>query len=211
MRIGIIGKGAVGASLGQRLASVGYCVRFGERISGEASGLIAGMSGDVGALPLRSLAAEVEVLLLAVPASAAVEALHAAGPLAGKVVIDCINPVGHDDGGLFVSQLPEGSMSAHLSSSFPSARIVKAFNTFGAESMGPGALRGARVDVHLATDDEDARAQVAAICETAGFSVVHCGSLRNAALLEHMGVLWIQLAVFGGNGRDVAFKLSATR
>ena len=63
------------------------------------------------------------------------------------------------------------------------------------------------IDVHLAGDDSGAKAAVAEIAEQAGFTVVDCGPLRNAALLENLAVLWIHLAVTEGRGRFVGFKL----
>jgi hypothetical protein len=63
------------------------------------------------------------------------------------------------------------------------------------------------VDVQLASDDTEAKALVSAIATKAGFTPMDVGLLRNAALLESLAVLWIHLAMKGGQGRHVAFKL----
>lgn len=63
------------------------------------------------------------------------------------------------------------------------------------------------VDVPLASDDAEAKALVSSIATKVGFTPIDAGPLRNAALLESLAVLWIHLAMKGGQGRHVAFKL----
>ncbi len=207
MKIGIIGAGNVGGNLGIRLARHGYPVRFGVRPGADVKETLDACEGRAEATSIADAAAWADVLFLAVPHAAAVNAAREAGPLAGKVLVDCTNPVSWSADGPTLAPMPEGSTAAALTRALPQARVVKGFNTFGAEFHLDPALAGTSVDVYLAGDDAGAKQLVGGIASRAGFTPVDSGPLRNAALLENLAVLWIHLAVKGGQGRHVAFKL----
>ncbi|MCB1250195.1 MAG: hypothetical protein R2699_11940 [Acidimicrobiales bacterium] len=83
-------------------------------------------------------------------------------------------------------------------------RVVKAFNVLGAEHMADPELRdGARPVLPVASDDERARAEVAALADELGFDAVDVGGLDAAALLEEAARYWGLLAFAGGRGRQV--------
>ncbi len=116
MRLGIIGAGNVGGALGRLLEAQGHDVRFGVRDPEKQAG---------GGLPhsrlgtVADVAAFGDVILLAVPWSAVKDALAATGPLAGKTVIDAVNPVLSDLSGLAVGTTTfccRGDREAHPSS-----------------------------------------------------------------------------------------------
>jgi 8-hydroxy-5-deazaflavin:NADPH oxidoreductase len=208
--IAIIGTGNVGGALAVRLGRAGYAVRLGAREGKNLRELVerAGASARVDT-PAQAAAAA-DVVMLAVPGKAVVEAAMALGDLTGKVVVDCTNPVGWDAGPVWAPPA-EGSNAAALAAALPGVRVVKAFNTFGAEFHADPTLPGGPADVQIAGDDAAARGTVAAIAERAGFTPVDVGPLRNAALLESLAILWIHLATVGGRGRDAAFKLVARK
>jgi NADPH-dependent F420 reductase len=207
VKIGIIGVGNVGGNLGIRLAKSGHAVRFGVKPGKDVTELLQRCEGKAQAAAVPEVAAWADVLFIAVPASAAVAAVRDAGNLAGKVVVDCNNPVAWGADGPTLAPVPEGSLTAAIARAAPGARVVKGFNTFGAEFHLDPHIASTRVDVQLAGDDAEAKKTVAAIAERAGFNPMDCGPLRNAALLENLALLWIHLAVKGGQGRHVAFKL----
>jgi predicted dinucleotide-binding enzyme len=101
-----------------------------------------------------------------------------------------------------------GSVTAALAAALPAARVVKAFNHFGAEIQQDPALAGGAADVLLAGDDAGAKTDLIGLATTMGFRAHDAGPLRNAALLESMAVLWIHLATQGGMGRDWAFAVA---
>jgi hypothetical protein len=138
----------------------------------------------------------------------AVSVLEEAGGLKGTIVVDCTNPVRWEAGPVHVPP-EEGSVAAQLARRFPGARIVKAFNTFGAEFHADAKLGASAADLYLAGDDVDARRAISDLAKTLGFEPVDVGPLRNARHLESLAVLWIHLATVGGKGRQVAFKLLA--
>src|ERR1700693_2385908 len=74
----------------------------------------------------------VDVVFLAVPAGAAAAVLEASSAIKDAIVVDCTNPVTWD-AGPGVASPEEGSVAASLARKFPGVRVVKAFNTFGAE------------------------------------------------------------------------------
>jgi NADPH-dependent F420 reductase len=204
--IAIIGTGNVGGALAVRLGQAGYAVRLGAREGKDLGELVARVGAGASVDTPARVAAAADVVMLAVPGKAAVEAAAALGDLAGKVVVDCTNPVAWSGGPVWAPPA-EGSNAAALATVLPGARVVKAFNTFGAEFHADPTLPGGPVDVQIAGDDADARRTVSAIAERLGFTPIDVGPLRNAALLENLAVLWIHLATVGGRGRNAAFRL----
>lgn len=202
-KIGIIGTGNVGSSLGARFRSAGYPVCFGVRKDKDVSDLLqrVGASKDTPA----GAASWADVVFLAVPGKTAVEAARDLGELTGKVLVDCTNPVAWKDGPIW--DPPEEGSSAEAIAAAVRATVVKAFNTFGAEFHLDPALGEGGIDVQLAGDDADAKAKVAEIAQKAEFTPVDCGPLRNAALLENLAVLWIHLAMVERKERNIGFKL----
>ena len=205
--IAIIGAGNVGAALAERLAASGYGVRLGVRPGADVAALLGRCGGRAVAVPVAEAAAGCEVVFLCVPAAAAVAAARAAGDLARKTLIDCSNPVTWRDGPVLTPP-PEGSVAAALAAALPEARVVKGFSTFGAEVHRDPALASGPAEVYLAGDDGTALERAGEVALRAGFAPIVVGSLRNAALLEALAVLWIHLATVGGQGRHFAFALA---
>src|SRR3989442_10331243 len=104
MRIGIIGTGNVGATLGKRWAAAGHEVMFGAREPRSAK--VMSLVGAAGAKMRAGSVADAsrfgEVVVLATPFDATEAAVRQAGDLAGRVVIDCTNPLQSDLSGLSV-------------------------------------------------------------------------------------------------------------
>ena len=205
MQFAIIGVGNVGANLGIRLTAHGHEVAFGVRPGKDLGDLLDRCEGRGRAVSVGEAVSSAEVIFLAVPAHAAVDALRGL-ELVDRIVVDCNNPLTWSDGPIW-SPPEEGSTTAQLARAYPSARFVKGFNTFGAEFHRDPRLGPRGIDVQLASDDEEAKAKVAEIARSAGFEPVDVGGLRNAAALENLAVLWIHLALQMGRGRDIGFKL----
>lgn len=201
--VGIVGVGNVGSALAERFAASGMRVRLGVREGSDVAALLAKL-GERGQATSLAEAAQADVVFVAVPSGALGDAVKAMGALEGRIVVDCTNPVGP---GLTLASPPEGSNAARIAKAAPGARVVKGFNTFGAEFHRDPEVRGTRVDVPLAGDDADAKKVVAGIGERAGFAMLDAGGLQNAHLLEAMALLWIHFAMKGGLGREVAWKL----
>jgi len=205
-RVAIIGAGNVGGGLGTRLANSGVAVKFGVKPDADVKGLLAQAKGAT-ASAVEEAVAWGEIVFLAVPGSVAVDvAKSLGGALAGKVVVDCNNPLVWKEGPVWTPP-PEGSLAAAIAKAAPGARVVKGFNTFGAEFHKDPTLAGVAAQVYLAGDDADAKKAVTEVATTAGFRVVDAGPLRNAAVLENLAMLWIHLATVGGQGRNFTFVM----
>jgi NADPH-dependent F420 reductase len=205
--IAIVGPGNVGSAIARRLVAAGFSrVTFGVRSGSKIAAALAEFDGKVSATLAPEAADAAEIVFLAVPGSAAVSAAQGLGDLRGKIVVDCNNPLTWDQGPVWAPP-PEGSITAALQAALPGARVLKAFNTFGAEFHADPQLGDTVADVPIAGDDAEAKATLSALIQRAGFRPLDAGPLRNAAALENLAVLWIHLALVGGHGREVAFKL----
>ena len=186
MRIGIIGSGNMGRSLGILWAEQGHQIYFGSRTKekGEAVADLAGNSTQGGTND--EAVAFGEVLLYTIRGVNPAEVISNIEILSGKVLIDCNNfeiPEG------FAYPSIEQSLAEKLASEVPKARVVKAFNTMAQEvfELAPTPLKDYNVSCFVAGDDEEARNIVMKLAEDIGFKPVDCGGLRNARLLEGMG------------------------
>jgi predicted dinucleotide-binding enzyme len=146
--------------------------------------------------------AQSEIVALATPWDGTQAAIRAAGDLAGKVLLDCTNPIGA--GGLALGHTTSGA--EQIAEWAPGARVVKAFNTTGWEVMADTAFAGGKPALFLCGDDAEARQTVAGLAADLGFEPVDCGPLRMARSLEPLAVLWISLAR-SGMGRHFAWAL----
>jgi hypothetical protein len=208
--VAILGAGNVGQALGERLLQAGVVVRFGVRDAGSTARTLSGSLAAIPTLDPAAAAVDAELMLLAVPAVAAKDAVRSVGDTAGKIFLDCTNPIRWDAGPVWAPPA-EGSVTQALAAAFPSIRVIKGFNHFGAEIQRCPELTTGPADAFFAGDDADAKASALDLARCMGFRAHDAGPLRNAALLENLAVLWIQLAMAGGAGRDFSFRIDKQR
>lgn len=212
MRITVIGAGNVGGTLGRRWAELGHEVTFGLRQPEEGA---AGVKGG-GALPARARITSIadalagaEVVLLATPWPAALDAVKALGALNGVVLIDATNPLG---AGLRLQYGPHGeSGGEQIQAATPKARVVKAFNTTGYENMANPVYDGEPTLMPYAGDDPAAKKIVHDLATALGFDAADAGPLERSRELEHLAALWISWAIGIGvpaMGRAIALRLA---
>jgi len=200
MKIGIIGAGTVGSSLGKGWAAGGHKVMFSSRTpdSDRMKALLAEAGPTTQAGTVAEALAFGDVIAVAIRWNVLEEVVASVGDWSGKVVIDATNRFGPSDS--------DRSAAEDLAALVPGARVVKAFNTIGAEHYTNPVFGDDRATMFIAGDDADAKATVADLAEELGFEVVDAGGLQQAILLENLGALWVTLARVG-YGRDIAFKL----
>jgi predicted dinucleotide-binding enzyme len=202
----IVGAGNVGSALAKNLVRHGIDVHLAAADPAKARAAAATLGERVRAVEVASLGDGIDAVFLAVPAEAAPAVLDAApGLAAGTIVVDCTNPLRWDQGPVYTPPA-EGSMTAHLARRFPRLRLIKAFNTFGAEFHDRPALATGPADLYLAGDDAEARQAIGELARSLGYDPVDVGPLRNAQHLESLAILWIHLATVGQRGREFAFK-----
>ena len=206
-KIAMIGAGNVGGNLGIRLSNAGFPVKFGVRKQGELEPVLKQCGKDASAASPADAAAWGDVVIMAVPGSVALDVARSlAEPLKGKVVVDCNNPLVWKEGPVWTPPA-DGSLAAAIAKAAPGARVVKGFNTFGAEHHKDPSLSGVAADVFFASDDAEAKKLLSEVATRAGFRPIDAGPLRNAAVLENVAMLWIHLATVGGRGRGFSIKL----
>ncbi len=210
MDIGIIGAGNVGGNLGATFSKAGLSVRFGLQEGKNADELLA-RCANASAGTVAEAASFGEVVFMAVPGLAALAVARDLAPrLEGKILVDCNNSVTWKDGPVWAPRA-EGSLTAALQAVVPGAKVVKAFNGFGAEHHGNPTATGVPAPVFMAGDDAGAKKKVGEIAQRAGFRAIDAGPLRNAAVLENVAVLWIHLATAGGLGRDIVLDVRGAK
>jgi predicted dinucleotide-binding enzyme len=211
MRIAIIGTGRVGGAIARGLTGKGHEVTLGARdAGGDGVRALAEATGARVAMP-EVAAAGAEVVILALPWDAAAGAVSALGELAGKVVIDCMNPIGMVDGALALTVGHTTSGAEVVAGWVPGARVVKTLNQVGAEIMAHNAHLPHRPVQFVAGDDAGAKAVAMTILTDLGFDPLDAGDLRMARFLEPFAVVWINQALSRGKGRDWAFAAVAGR
>jgi predicted dinucleotide-binding enzyme len=201
MKIGIIGAGNIGGTLGTRWATAGHDVTYGVRRadSDEVRDLIDRSGGRARASTIAEAVAASDVVVIAVPGPALRDVIAQASDWAGKIVIDVTNRFVPVSGGAGPSNSHEIARLA------AGARVVKGFNTAGVETLADPLYGSEAADTFLCSDDAAAKTVVSALAAELGLDAVDAGPLANAALLESLTLLWIQLA--RTKGRGIAFKL----
>jgi 8-hydroxy-5-deazaflavin:NADPH oxidoreductase len=182
MKIGIIGSGRIGGNAGKLFARAGHEVLFSfSRDRAKLDALAEEVGNGARAGTPEEATRFGEVVMLSVPWSLVDEALEAAGPLDGKVLIDTTNQFGRDENGNFgVLELSDGlSAAAYNARRAEGARLVKAYNTMtaGFQAEAAGRTGPDRVVMFYAGDDEVANSVVAGLIDDSGFDPVYVGSL----------------------------------
>lgn len=206
MNIGIIGSGNVGKALGETWLKKGHDILFSySRDLQKLRAYAAGLGGKASAGTPAEAVNFAEVVLFAPPWPSVEDALRAAGPLKGKVLIDCTNPLKPDLSGLALGQTT--SAGEEVARRATGARVVKAFNTTGAENMKNPLFGSQRASMLICGDDAGAKSLAGGLARDAGFEVVDAGSLSVSRLIEPLAMLWIHLAYGQKMGTGFAFTL----
>jgi 8-hydroxy-5-deazaflavin:NADPH oxidoreductase len=206
----IIGAGNMGRGIATRLLAGGAEVQIlapdAEKAASLAGELGQGAGGSVsGAGVAEALSGE--VVVLATPYEAALEIADARGDeLAGRVVVDITNPVDWSSFDRLVTPA-DSSAAEEIAKQLPGSPVVKAFNTTFAGTLVDGEVEGVPLDVLLAGDDGEAKAEVARLVEAGGMRAIDAGPLRRARQLEQLGFLHMALqdALGSGYGSGVKF------
>jgi NADPH-dependent F420 reductase len=203
MKIAIIGTGNVGSALARGWAGKGHELTLGSRDPAKVAGLAAEVAAKV-ASPAEA-AKGAEVVVLALPWPKAEEAVKALGDLSGKVVIDCMNPLGMVNGGLGLMLGYTVSAAEMVQGWLPGGKVVKSLNQVGAEVMQHARRMAHKPVQFVAGDDEGAKAQVMALLADLGFDPMDAGGLHQARILEPFAMVWINQSFARGKGRAWGF------
>jgi 8-hydroxy-5-deazaflavin:NADPH oxidoreductase len=182
LKIGTIGAGRMGGTLGTLWVKAGHPVMFSSQNPDETKSLVEGLGPLARAGSVDEAVAFGDVVLLAVPYSAYPElGKRHARALAGKVLIDLGNAVPARDGPI-AGEAKETGIGLTTAKYFPGALIVRAFNTLGYTVIQREANRpGERMAIPMAGDDARALATAQQLVREAGFDPVVVGGLARAS------------------------------
>ncbi|OLR90197.1 NADPH-dependent F420 reductase [Actinokineospora bangkokensis] len=192
LKVGVLGgTGPQGKGLALRWAAAGLSVVLGSRAAERAESAAAELREQAGVEHITGAdnagcAAEADVVLVAVPWDGHRELLESLRePLAGKIVIDCVNPLGFDKQGPFALPVEEGSAAQQAERVLPDSRVTAAFHHVSAVSLADLSITDLAMDVLVLGDDREATDVVRALADTVpGFRGVYGGRLRNAHQVE---------------------------
>jgi predicted dinucleotide-binding enzyme len=184
LKIGVVGSGRVGGTLGGVWVKAGHEVMFSSRTLENDKKLAASLGRNARAGTPREAAAFSEVLLISVPYRSLPDVGKDLGNLIkGKVVIDTCNPIPSRDGEIATRAREKGAglASAEL---LPGARIVRAFNAIGSARMGAAhEQQGERVGMPIAGDDAKAIEVASRLIREIGYEPVLIGGLAKGKYL----------------------------
>lgn len=180
-KIGIIGSGRIGGTLGTLWVKAGHDVVFSSRHPDELKGLVEPLGPAARTGTPRDAAVFGEVVLISVPYHAVPQiGRDFTQELAGKVVLETGNPYPSRDGEMAVAARTKG-MGLASAEFLPGVRLVRAFNTIPASALRSEAHRaGERVAIPLASDDPEALAVASRLVQDAGFEPIVVGPLARA-------------------------------
>jgi len=189
LAIGILGgTGDQGRGLARRFALAGHPVIIGSRSAERAAAAAQALGAEPGirGMPNAGAAAAADVVIVAVPWDGHGDLLAAlAAPLAGKIVIDCVNPLGFDQRGAYPLAVAEGSAAQQAAAVLPDSVVVGAFHHVSAVLLLDPTVHTVDLDVLVLGDDRQATDLVQALAaRIPGVRGVYAGRLRNCGQVE---------------------------
>ena len=193
MKIGFIGSGNIGGTIGELLAKAGHEVLFSSRNPDSLKELVARVGPRARAGTPKEAIAFGDVVFLGVPYNAMPQiSKDYAGALKGKIVLDAGNPNARRDGPMAEAALAKGAGLA-TAEYLPGARIVRAFNAMNFKVFLAQAHRaGERVAVPLASDDKEALDVASRLVTDAGFEPVVVGGLATGKGFDSSSPLFLK-------------------
>jgi predicted dinucleotide-binding enzyme len=182
MKIGVVGSGRLGGTVGSLWVKAGHPVLFSSRHPEQLKDMVAGLGPLASAGLPQEAAAFGDAVLIAVPYGAVPQVGRDLAPaLKGKVVLDACNAVPSRDGAV-AEEAKANGIGITSQKYFPGTRLVRAFNTLGSGVLAREANRPEpRMPIPIASDDAEALKVVAALVSDAGFDAVIVGPLARAS------------------------------
>jgi NADPH-dependent F420 reductase len=192
LTIGVLGgTGDQGHGLAFRLHAAGITVLIGSRDKGRAARAADEVNrkvdnGSCLGAPNSDVARQADLVIVAVPyAGHADTLLGLTDELAGKIVVDCVNPIGFDERGPYPLVVPEGSAVQQAAAVLPDSRVVGAFHHVSAVLLADPRVSRVDLDVLVLGDDREATDTVQALAAVIpGVRGIYAGRLRNAGQVE---------------------------
>lgn len=200
MKIAIIGTGNVGGALATNWSKKGHEIFLGTNDAQNFKGKDLLQNENTSVHTIAEAVSGAEVILIATPPTAIFDIIPQMGDVSGKVIIDATNAI---------AKSPEPYKTVyHCLVDKTNAHVVKCFNTTGYENMLNPIYNGEAIDMFMAGDDDQAKEVAKQLALDCGFgSCIDFGKADRVELLEKLALSWINLAIFQGHGRDLAFRV----
>lgn len=202
MKIAIIGTGNVGGALATKWAKCGHEITLGVRDITNFKGKELLNNPNTTVDTITQAVKKSEVILIAAPAITSIDVAQSLGNTEGKVIIDTMNIV--------MGKGPSGfsNTTDAILANTQTKDVVKCFNTTGFNNMVNPVYNNTAIDVFVAGDSLKGKEIATQLAKDAGFGECYSvGGNDRFELLEKFAFFWINLAMFQGQGRDIAFKL----
>jgi predicted dinucleotide-binding enzyme len=203
MNISILGAGNVGMALARALLRAGQPVTIGVPDPARYAEAVAALGAQATLVGSDEAVERGDVVILAAPYPAALAIAQSRPDWQGRVLVDATNPLAPGLAGLSLGTTTSGA--EQVAERARGARVVKAFNTTGAENMADSRYAQGQPMMPVAGDDAAAREQVLSLATLIGFDAIDMGPLSAARYLEPLAMVWIHLAFKQGQGRRFAF------
>ncbi|QSE97066.1 NADPH-dependent F420 reductase [Fulvivirga lutea] len=202
MNIAIIGTGNVGGALATKWAKAGHSIYLGVQDVKNFKGKDLLSNPHTTAHLVADAVKESDVILIATPATAATEVAKGLGDTSGKVIIDAMN--------IIMGNGPKGytNTSDAILANTSTKDVVKCFNTTGFNNMEDTNYGDSNADMFVAGNSVQGKKVAEQLALDAGFAACYdVGGNDKFQLMEQFAWFWINLAMFQGQGREIAFKL----
>lgn len=202
MNIAIIGTGNVGSALASAWSRAGHTISLGVREKSSFKGKELLKNKNTSLHSIIDAVQKSDVILISTPAMNTVEVAKSLGDTSHKVIIDSMN--------IIQGRGPEGftNTSDAILAHTQTKDLVKCFNTTGANNMLNPEYHGAGIDAFVAGDSLNGKSIAKQLALDVGFGECYdVGGNDKFQLMEQFAFFWINLAMFQGQGREIAFKL----
>ena len=202
MNIAIIGTGNVGGSLASKWAQKSHHINLGVKDTNNFKGKELLNNPNTVVQSITEAVKNSDVVVIATPAMMTIEVAQSLGNTEGKIIIDTMNIV--------MGRGPVGytNTSEAILANTQSRDVVKCFNTTGFNNIVNPNYNNVAIDAFVAGDSEKGKQVAIQLAKDAGFAECYpIGGNDKFELMEKFAFFWINLAMFQGQGRDMAFKL----
>jgi hypothetical protein len=219
MKIAVLGTGNVGNTIGSKLIELGHRVKMGSRTADneKAKAFVAKHNGKASAGAFADAAAFGEMIFNCTSGAASIEALKMAGEenVNGKIIVDVANPLDFSKGmpPILIPTLSNtNSLGEEIQRTFPSAKVVKTFNTMWCGLMvNPSMVNGGDHTNFICGNDTDAKQKVRSLLKEFGWkdeNLLDLGDISSARGTEAVLPVWLRI---WGTTNSGAFNFKVVR
>ncbi|MBP2831850.1 NAD(P)-binding domain-containing protein [Aquimarina sp. U1-2] len=188
MKIGIIGSGSIGSTIGKLWSQAGHEVLFSSRNPEKLSGLVAEAGSSTTSGTVQDAVAFADILFLATNYWTLDEALQNMGDVSGKTILDATNPYQYNDAGKVVRAIPNDiSGGTLLQEKLPDSKIIKVFSSMMATIMAEKHHKQPLLVIPYTTDYEELKKIAEQLITDAGFLPIYYGKLKYSKPIELFG------------------------